>query len=713
MAVDPDELDEIAATVAAIYREAETALARVMARHLAGDLDDPELTAPAWAERKLAALGSLRRSAQAIAAALTVDGENAMRAAAARAFRAGWTSALADLPARWFPRSELPAEATAAVDELPGFAAVEALATAVHTDVGQRARNIVRDVLDAYRDVVTAATARIVTGVQTRRQAAQAAWQRLTDRGITGFTDRGGRRWQLSSYVEMATRTVAQRAAVQGQTDRLDAIGVRLVYVSNHGQECHLCRPYEGRVLRLDTGPTGEVQVPHQLTDEPVTVDVVATLAEAQLAGLMHPNCRHSLSAFLPGVTRLPEQPTADPDGDDARQRQRAIERKIRRHKVRQAAALDETARREAGRRVRAAQAELREHLDAHPELKRLRYREQIGAGNIPPAGRQDSAGEIGTDAQATIDGDLVRDRAARPTAEDQAPEPAAVDPDQLDLLDVEPEPEPAPAPEPAPLDVEAMTDDELAEAVGLYADDPDTLDRVLAEMDRREAAAAEPEPAPAEPPNVLAMSDDELADAVALYADDPETLDLVLAEMDQREAERQAAEAQAPPVDEDQADEYAEPDDEDPDAERWAEVDRLVDEEGWDYEEAYAEVFEKDVERMRRDEVIARLRGEGYRGRGFDELARAAYQDRLERDYFAAEAATNGFMLTAEGQRRGLDPRMLWRQNETYARRWASDELKQWWDENGRITFDQFRAELLSGGNEQRERTGAESWLQ
>ncbi|MET8335486.1 hypothetical protein [Streptosporangium canum] len=37
--------------------------------------------------------------------------------------------------------------------------------------------------------------------------------------------------------------------------------------------------------------------------------------------------------------------------------------------------------------RVRAAQAALREHLKANPKLKRLPYRERIGAGIIPPAG--------------------------------------------------------------------------------------------------------------------------------------------------------------------------------------------------------------------------------------------------------------------------------------------------------------------------------------
>jgi len=442
VAVDPDRLDEIAGAVAAVYREAETALAALIAQHLAGDLDS-DMQAPAWAQKKLAAVAALRRSAQAVIAGLQAAGPGAVRDAAAAAFREGWSSALAELPKSWFPASGLGQDAQAAIEQLPGFAAVEALANAVYADIGEKSRNILRDVLDAYRKVITAATARTVTGVQTRRQAAQAAWQALRDRGVTGFTDRAGRRWKLSSYVEMAVRTVTQRAAVQGQTDRLATLGVQLVMVSNAPQECVLCRPYEGQVLRLDAGPTGAISVPHELTDAPMTVEIVATLAEAQLRGLFHPNCRHSVSAYLPGVSKPAPQPTADPDGDRARQQQRALEREIRRHKTAEAAALGEEDRKAARRKVAGAQARMREHLKANPTLKRLPYREAIGAGNIPPKGKGGPAGAIGPDLPPTLDGGPGS--APKPTG--RAPDEQAVtvnDEHQADLLaDVAPGPEP------------------------------------------------------------------------------------------------------------------------------------------------------------------------------------------------------------------------------------------------------------------------------
>ncbi|MER5421660.1 phage minor capsid protein [Streptosporangium roseum] len=78
---------------------------------------------------------------------------------------------------------------------------------------------------------------------------------------------------------------------------------------------------------------------------------------------------------------------TEDPEGDIARQKQRALERKIRQEKESTLGALTSEAKKAANQKVRAAQAALRDHLAAHPKLKRLPYRERIGAGNIPPAG--------------------------------------------------------------------------------------------------------------------------------------------------------------------------------------------------------------------------------------------------------------------------------------------------------------------------------------
>lgn len=455
----------------------------------------------------------------------------------------------------------------------------------------------------------------------TRLQVAQRAWSRITARGVTGFRDRAGRDWALTSYVEMATRSRLARVAVDAHLQQLGAAGLDLVQVSDAPQECALCRPWEAKVLTREGAPGARtVDVEHALIDdETVRVVVAGSVAEALLAGLMHPNCRHSLSGYLPGVTTLPTR-TADPEGDKARQQQRGLERRIRAAKTQQAAALTAAAKREATARLRAAQSTLITHLDAHPELRRLPKREQIGAGNLPPAPRARRA-----------------------------------------------EPDPLPPTLPA-----------------VRSADPDT--GRLEPLRIRVPA----EPKPFDP---ATLTDEQLETAVAEHADNEERLLVILAELERRDQAGQA-----------------EPGDEPPDP-RWEQVDALV-AEGWSDEDAYAEVFEKDAERLRRDDAIRRLREDGYAGRGFDELARAAYRDALQHDYFAAEAATNGFLLSRVGQAQGIDPRKLWTGNEAFARKWASDELREWWDQHGRLSFEEFAQRLLTGGAAERFRTGGESFL-
>ncbi|MEV6800525.1 phage minor capsid protein [Micromonospora rifamycinica] len=376
MTVSPDQIGAISRATVDMYRVAESALVALVARYLRAGIDGPM-----WATQRLAAVSALRRAAQAVVARLDRDAPGAIGQAAAAAYRAGHGSALTDLPEDAATRLA----SREAVRTVRQPAVVESLASALVADVGEQHSNVVRDTLDVYRKVIAEATAVSVAGGQTRQQAAQHAYARLIDQGITGFTDRAGRRWRLSSYVEMGVRTVTQRAAAQGQTDRLQSAGIRLVIVSDAVQECALCRPFEGKVLAI-SAPAGQVQARNPVTGATVAVQAMTTLDRARAAGFQHPNCRHSVSAYLPGVTRHPTRPTADPQGDEARQRQRAIERAIRRWKERQTGALDADAAKAAGRKVRAWQAEMRDHLAANPALKRLAYREQIGAGNIPPA---------------------------------------------------------------------------------------------------------------------------------------------------------------------------------------------------------------------------------------------------------------------------------------------------------------------------------------
>ncbi|MFJ4286413.1 phage minor capsid protein [Paenarthrobacter nicotinovorans] len=224
----------------------------------------------------------------------------------------------------------------------------------------------------------------IIKDVMARAAPAEAqaqAWRELTAKGITGFTDSAGREWNLSTYVEMAVRTATQRAYNASHRERLTQAGIHYFTPSNTGRPCKLCAPWEGKVL-ADRGE-GTVTEPHATGGEPVTFHVAATIAEAMTAGLFHPNCEHTLTAYLPGATVLRTTEWTDQDEERYRntQRLRALEREVRKHKQVQAAALTDTDRQLAARKVRAAQASIREFVDA-TGLNRRSRREQLNLGN-------------------------------------------------------------------------------------------------------------------------------------------------------------------------------------------------------------------------------------------------------------------------------------------------------------------------------------------
>ena len=191
----------------------------------------------------------------------------------------------------------------------------------------------------------------------------------------------------MTLYAEMAVRTATGRAAVQAHVDRLTAAGVHLVIVSNapHDARCAgLERPRTGDGRR--SGPAAGPRRARQPQRGQRAHARGRDVDEARAAGLQHPTAATTSAPTCP-VSPGSGRALAGPDGYEASQRQRAIERGIRRWKHRSAAAMTPEAKKAANAKARAWKAKMREHLAEHPELLRRRHREQIGAGNLcrPP----------------------------------------------------------------------------------------------------------------------------------------------------------------------------------------------------------------------------------------------------------------------------------------------------------------------------------------
>lgn len=294
-----------------LYGRAEWQIARRIAEDLAAGRASPR-----WALEKLLALGQLNDWIRILLRRLSSDVADEIRYSMLAAYMAGGTAATralaesSDTLPEWITksgvkpgeriqalldgrRSKLAAGIADLSRSLPGIAALQRMIGSLALRITGTHLPILRWADDAYRQVVAeSALTPVLLGTTVRRAASQHAWEQLLSEGITGFVDKADRRWNLATYIEMATRSGVAQAAIEGHLDRLADAGLDLVIVSNAPQECKRCRRWEGTVLTR-TGLDGPhtVQLPHAITGELVDVHIAGSIAEAILAGLMHPNC--------------------------------------------------------------------------------------------------------------------------------------------------------------------------------------------------------------------------------------------------------------------------------------------------------------------------------------------------------------------------------------------------------------------------------------
>lgn len=199
-----------------------------------------------------------------------------------------------------------------------------------------------------------------------RRRVAQKVIDRWKDRGVTGFVDKSGRRWNMVSYVEMATRTAASNLAMKAHISEVMAAGLDVVRVTVM-PNCHpFCQPFQGRLLSITGKTVGEYD----------GEDVVASLDHARLEGFMHPNCRHSVRVHIPGMA-IPDPDLIDPGDYEASQQLRALEREVRKARRMEESAVSPEGLTVARQAVRRAHAGVRAHVDA-TGVVRNRWREQV-----------------------------------------------------------------------------------------------------------------------------------------------------------------------------------------------------------------------------------------------------------------------------------------------------------------------------------------------
>lgn len=245
---------------------------------------------------------------------------------------------------------------------------LEALIKTVNEDLNKAQYSVLRKMDDVYRQTIFKSHMYLQNGVKTLPQAIDMATKDFLAKGIDSITYKNGARVNIASYAEMCLRTANHRATLLGEGKKRDEYGIYTVVVSAHANTCKMCEPWQGKVLIDDVFSHGT-----KLDgDYPL-------LSEAIASGLLHPNCRHSITTFFPGITNLPKVP----DGKEAiklyeaEQKQRYLERQIRKWKRIESGSVDARNVNNASNKVKYFKSELRKLLEDKKLLKRNYNREQ------------------------------------------------------------------------------------------------------------------------------------------------------------------------------------------------------------------------------------------------------------------------------------------------------------------------------------------------
>lgn len=116
----------------------------------------------------------------------------------------------------------------------------------------------------------------------------------------------------------------------------------------------------------------------------------------------------------------------------------------------------------------------------------------------------------------------------------------------------------------------------------------------------------------------------------------------------------------------------------------------------GWGYLDAYAEAHGLDQSTLEREQRMQLVDLERRPGERRAQTIRRMYAEMVAMAYLQAEEDTRGNLLSRAGRAAGIDPATLWSGTSARARKYASDELKQWWEEHGgRITVAEFAAQF------------------
>lgn len=279
-------------------------------------------------------------------------------------------------------------EAPSNISDKHFFGVNEQRMNALMTDITQLEKKCETAALrmtdDIYRTVLNRVQLSMSTGSMTLTQAIDDAVKEFLERGINCIQYSDGKRVNIADYVRMALRTTSTRAMLQGEAKRRLELGYDTVMVSQYGGCSETCEPWQGKAYIDDVFTDWAGETEGERGKSNYCGKWFALLSVAIKGGLFHPNCRHTLLTYIDGVTKLPELIPADKikKQRELEQKQRAMERRIRRLKRLKAGTENPDTVKTYNKQLRQAQSELKAFIDDNDKVLKRDYSREKYYGN-------------------------------------------------------------------------------------------------------------------------------------------------------------------------------------------------------------------------------------------------------------------------------------------------------------------------------------------
>ncbi len=180
-----------------------------------------------------------------------------------------------------------------------------------------------------YRDIITQSSADVLVGRKTLQQSVVDTIKQWTNKGLPFLVDSAGRQWSLEGYVSTAIRATTKNTQNTIQENRFDDYEIDLVETSSHAGSRPDHTPFQGRIY--SRSGNSKKYPPLSVTGYGDTLTGFATAI----------NCRHRLYGYIEGLSTKRYEPYNKADSEriyKESQKQRYLERQIRRAKKQQAA---------------------------------------------------------------------------------------------------------------------------------------------------------------------------------------------------------------------------------------------------------------------------------------------------------------------------------------------------------------------------------------